>query len=359
MKLVKEKLKEDKDNKSIYNLFALLFLCCFVFSLIKSIILTINSEELTQYSLFEGYNFYYYVMFFSLFGMLYCGIKEEKLFYFWVGTVILMAIFFLVEDTSFSPIDENAHLDYINHIIQNKSLPVISYEKRNYEAVQMPLYYSVMAAVSFFVKNEEAKIIWIRFLGLLMWICTLIICKKGVKLLQDNKIITVGSYADIAIFLISFNPGELIRFTRISNEVLAVLLAVLVTYMALKILVEGYSLKWLLFGTIISILLYYTKTTGIYVIGAIWIMVLYYQRIRSLLLSVLFYAFAALPWMVRCYKLYGNFSGLKQHVEIVFPIINPDNTSVDIAYEVSRIFEKAYFSPSEVGNLGKLGLLNR
>ena len=294
----------------------------------------------------------------------YCSKCSLKNFVYSTMLIVVIAIIIILGDYQYSPIDEAAHIDYINYISQNNELPTmytdadneflfnINQSKdlvncRRYEAVQVPLYYVLMSCLTRFIPSLYVQFIFARFFGLVCFILTLFIAKKALDLLRKHKIIRPNNNYSLLLLLIIFNAGIMYRFIHASNECLAVVFADLVIYFAIKLLLEDFNYKDWIIGFICALGLFYTKSTGALLIVAILFVLLYQKKILLFFTTGIMYSIMAIPWFYRNIKLYGTLSGMNIHEEIVLPITNPNRKSVDLIHFAFELFNNSYFISEE------------
>lgn len=282
-----------------------------------------------------------------------------------VGCIVAIALMMIFGDLEYSVIDESAHIDYVNCIINTKKLPTM-FQKEDvdilkqmstissvadsyrYEAVQTPLYYVILALLTGFTNNLYIRFMIMRVFGLCMLLLVYILVCKTLDMLCKYGYIKKNTNYEMLVVLIMFNPGTMIRFIHVSNECLAVLLATCILYMSFKLICEGYTRKKAIITVLLGVLLFYTKTTGVLIICALLLVQIYYKKWLDFWLSGGLYACSAVPWFIYCKNLYGSFTGMNQHINIVQPIVNPQNNPVGIITGVFRIFERKYFIPDEI-----------
>lgn len=307
--------------------------------------------------------YYLLIIYISLF--FYYGGKSKENMYLIIFTIIIVGVMGIFFDKSFSPIDESAHFDYINKIMESKKIPTlfeyidgnslslasnmsISSNVINHEAVQPPVYYILMAIVSSFFDDYAIRLIMIRCCGIIILILMLVFGVKSIMILKKNNIINCKS-DDYLYFIILFmlNPGVVLRFTRVSNESLVALLAIILMYLYIKMLYEGYSKKLLLQCNLLIIMIILTKNTGFFLIGGLFVILIYYKKITKLIQSIIFILIGVSPWLIFNIKTYNALTGIKEHLNYVLPIVNPNQQKLDLVPDTINIFS-SYINPQEV-----------
>lgn len=352
-----------------YMIISIVSLGAFLILFFYDIFKWVTGNDNGSYQLSDG-RIIFYILWACLSLILLLEQKNHKIMYVWLFAITIFAVVFIFLDVSYSPIDEASHLDIIHYISVNHRYPtmyenmdgeylgrVIGYPVASYtryEGVQMPLYYVIMGLITAAFPENISIVYFLRCIGLLCLLLVVYIAKKALILLENNGYISDSQYTNLVLLLVSGNPGIIIRFTRVSNESLAVLLATCVLYLAVRLLIEGYNGKVVFWGSVLSIALYYTKTTGMFVIGGIWFFLVYYKKWKQLVISLMTYVIAAIPWMMRCSKLYGTFTGLNKHMEFVIPIVNPDRIGYNLVVGAFKIFTSAFFLPAESGTQSQL-----
>lgn len=279
--------------------------------------------------------------------------------------ILIIGLFIILFDRTYSPIDEAAHYDYINHIIDNRRLPTlydyldantlsmvsntnIPGNVPNHEAVQPPFYYLLMAFLTFFIKNYTIRFFAIRLIGLLFLFGIVHFSYQSLRVLKQNEVINLEleeCFPFIILFL--FNPGILLRFSRISNESFVTLLASILIYIYIKLIFNWYSKKLWWISNILLILIFLTKNTGIFLFGGLFIILIYQKKFAELIGSFIVFFIGITPWLVFNYANYNAFTGMKIHLDYVLPIVNPNRQKIDIIPDTINIFS-SYINPQEV-----------
>lgn len=292
----------------------------------------------------------------------------------WALCVIgILGILWTINMPVFSPVDEAAHYLYVDYICENHRLPVIS-EMMNsdlisalageatvnipegimYEAVHPPLYYVCMALLCNWFEWTAVRFWICRFVGIILLLGVTCVIFKWCNYLLKQEIIKKEEQTNLllAAMIILCCPGILTRFGTVSNEGLAVLLVSMCLYQFTKVIFEGISKKKFLFLSILIVCAVLTKITTCFVI-VLWLLILlYYKKIRKMVISISIIATGMSPWVLYNYLNYGSFTGTKKHLEYALPICNPNKETIDILSGVAGIFTR-FFYPSE-GNMGSI-----
>lgn len=308
-------------------------------------------------------------------------IRDKKYMRIWYVCVLLFGVVLILGDVTYSPIDEASHFDYIQYIIENHKLPTMwqmvdggflsdvngtedIIPVRRYEAVQMPLYYCLMAVLAAPVRSLSARFMVIRFFGLACLAGVTVITEKTLRFLQQRELLNCSeANLNLILALTAVNPGILVRFVRVSNESLAVLFSAGVFYCAVRLLADGYHAGIFRLGTLLSVFLYYTKSTGAFFVGALLLVLLYYKKWMHFAWLIVFYISCAVPWFFRCYRLYGSFTGMNEHINIVLPIVNPNHEPINLVTGIYQLFAMGFFQANEVACVsvfysGMMGAVN-
>ena len=176
--------------------------------------------------------------------------------------------------------DHLSHLDYVNYILNNWSIPPAS---AGWELHQPPLYYFLSAIElklsSFFgliassnllvIKSSSLLISFLIFLGLVLFV--LYEARD-----QKNKLINI-----ISLSLPAFLPGILFTSTRLNNDVLSNFLA-LVFIITLLSFWRHKQTRHLYILSLISILFFWTKLSSVVYIFSGFIVLLWMLRKNEL-----------------------------------------------------------------------------
>ena len=321
----------------------------------------------TPYTMGE-WNRIYYILWFLL-SIFIISCRNHRSFL-RLGFVMLavLALSVIFGELNLSPIDECSHLDYICYVAGSRRLPTmnqsintwriaqtgavggLNYGKR-YEAIQVPLYYILMAIPVSLIRNMRTALYFCRLTGFALWGISLFICRKTLGMLCRGGVIADETTAVYLLCIFGLNPGVLIRCICVSNEPLAIFFTVSLLHITFRMLLDGFSVSRTIAGTVFAVCLFYTKSTGVFVIGGMLLVLLYYRKILAFLASCAVYAASMLPWFYRNYRLYGSFSGMNVHTEIVFDKINPLNTRFNPYVGVFSIFTRKYFIPAEITSM--------
>ena len=307
----------------------------------------------------------YYVMWFLLACALFLSFDRPQAIKIWYVIVVAFALFVIFGDMRFARIDEGCHLDYICYVAREHRLPdmyqevdrillketgVINplYPDFRYEAVQTPLYYILMSVPAMLIGNMRWILYFARLAGLCMWGASLLVCRRTLQMLRDAGLLKNYPLAILMLNLFGVSPGVLIRCSFASNEPLTILLTVLLLHTTMTLLAKGYSGKRAAAGLAEAVALFYTKSTGVFVIGGMLLVLLYYRKFLAFFGSAAAYAASAVPWFIRNFRLYGTATGMNEHIRIVIDRINPERKRYNLIYETFTIFERKYFIPAEV-----------
>lgn len=265
----------------------------------------------------------------------------------------------------FARIDEGAHLDYICYVARSHRLPTmfqnretellletgvnnVLYPDFRYEAVQTPLYYVLMAIPAALIRNMRVLLYFGRCAGLAMWAAAMVLARRILGMLRQYGVLRNEPSAVLFLHLFGISPGILVRCIFISNEPLAILLSVIIMYYTVRALEEGPSRGTVCGVLLSSIAIFYTKSTGVFLIGGMLLVLLYYRKIAVFFGMAAAYALSAVPWFARNLRLYGTVTGMNEHIRIVIDRINPEREQFNLLRLTATIFERKYFIPAEV-----------
>lgn len=336
-----------------------------IIMIITAYFLCKNAFE-TMENVFASTEIYYMVMLVFFLNVLF-AIKSR--YYFIIHVALLLTFFAWLSfaDISYSPIDECMNFENINHIIDNHELYTFNDEINytylneanegfnsvtngtNYEAVQAPLYYILLVVIGGGISNAYVRLHFFRMISLLCVLVVFCFVHKAVRLLELKEIIKGdGQIYRMSLLLTIFNPGYLYRASRLNNETLVCVLMAMLVYYAIKSIVYGYSPKsyWIL--SFISSALFLTKYTAIYAYVVFGIIALYQRKIKEAILPICVGGFLTVPWFAFNMATYGSLTAMEQHLEFVFPIVNPRKLNVDIFDGFFGTLPITFFSSEEV-----------
>ena len=319
-----------------------------------------------------SYRNYYLLMILFAFAA-YFASKNWKLF---AVVVVLQFVFFgwlTFSDVIYSNADESGHFDLINHIVSHNSLQTFKENKDfiylnaandsvneitedvNHEAVQAPFYYMVMALFGKLVKNAYARLHLFRLLSLFFILIVFCFVHKTIKLLSNHGFFIDEDIYRISLLLTVFSPGCMLRASRVNNETMTCVLISILVYVAVRCLIYGFSIKsyWLM--AFLSALCFLTKVTTVYVYLVIAIAAIMQKRIKEVILPGIASSLIILPWFAFNLLEYGHLTAMKEHLDIVLPIENPNHVPVNIVDSFFSVFTDSYYSGQEtVFSLGEL-----
>lgn len=285
----------------------------------------------------------FYLLVFLLLLFIKTTVKsQEKVLYI---MVIALAIVWIIFDTGLNVIDEGAHLGIINYIIDHSRFPTV---QENYEAVQGPVYYYLLAIV---LKcfPESIRVPLGRMIGLLCVLCVGFLTRKMINRLCEYQIICVSEEAkNIFWLLFVCNPCLLTRATRISNESIVLVLSALFLYLMTMQILGSYNKKIALLCTTICAISFLTKSTTVFLFGGCMALFIYYKKWREMVKNIVVFILLVSPWFVYNYISFGALTAMKGHMNFVLPIVNPDMIPVDIWETLIHYFDN-YFFNIEVG----------
>ena len=118
----------------------------------------------------------YYVIMLILGCVILCALQSKIGFRIYILLLLSFFVWLSFADIGYDPIDEAQHFEYINHIVEFHKLPIwgdpvnsqylnaadnsfveISKNMVNYEVVQSPLYYILMAVISAKISNAYIR----------------------------------------------------------------------------------------------------------------------------------------------------------------------------------------------------------
>lgn len=255
--------------------------------------------------------------------------------------ILILTSIWIVRDTQYNMIDEGGHFDIINHVIECGEYPLI---EENYEAVQAPIYYYLMAALLWLVPVQGRLIVG-RFFGL---VCAIVFCwltRNTIALLRERRIILLDDgFVNIVELCFVANPCILIRMTRISNESLLLVLAASSIYLFARLIMDGYETHWVVILTTICAFAFLTKSTSVILFGEVVIVLVYHKRWKSLMVNSLLYIAMVVPWFASNYLSFGELTAMEGHKSFVLPIVNPDRLPIPIWSSLVERFDNYFFN---------------
>jgi hypothetical protein len=267
-------------------------------------------------------------------------------------------------DLVFSPVDECAHFEFIEHILGTGTLPVIgdpwsasainsvNYGEVcpgfNHEAAQAPVYYLFLAAFGSFIGNNALSLIIYRIIGLALTLLTVVICSRLARVLFGHSLSDSPMFR-LLILLTIFSPGYLYRAARLNNEIMVCFLFVVLLYEFFLTFIDNRTYRyWLV--SLMAVLLFLTKSTAIYsMVLPILLFVLHLRdsRKKTVLVSLAVFSLLTLPWFGFNLTNYHALTGLKKHLDYVLPIVNPQHLGIDFIQAFFDMLPLVFYSAEE------------
>ena len=281
----------------------------------------------------------FYLLVISLAIFIYLMVsKSPKIIYL---LIIGLGVVWIICDREYNIIDEGSHMYIINYIVDNHRFPLI---QENYEAVQGPVYYYLMA-ILFGLIPQEIRYFACRLAGLGCLIIFGFVNRLLIKkLVQCGLILVDLPLQNIIWFLFMLNPHILIRLTRVSNESLAVLLSGIIIYLVVNQLLDGADRKITYLVTILCAINFLTKATTIFLFVGVIIVNVYYKHWRDIAVNIFLLLVLICPWFISNYITYGELTAMSGHLEFVLPIVNPEKIPVDIFSTILSFFDNYFFA---------------
>lgn len=292
--------------------------------------------------------------------------------------VFLYGLIYILLVPVFSPIDEAAHFDYINKIMFEHKLPLISdlidvsrlsevssYAvpvSLQYEAVHPPIYYFLGSLIVYpFQDYPSLSLIILRLVGLLLLLTSLYFTIKTFSILSKYFKWYVNEVLFTSILLLLYtNPGIVTRMVTVSNESLTVCLFSLLIYLMVEFVITSHSVKKLRVISIITGCLVLTKITSVVIIVPLLLIFLFIKSWRYIFEFSLIIGIIVLPWIIFNLYHYHSFTGTEEHVEFVKKIVNPHNVNLGFEYVVQKFTYILYsfWVPQEIRWSGIYELAN-
>lgn len=201
------------------------------------------------------------------------NLNKNKLLIILILLAIALRIFYLsYTDYNLRTHDVEGHIDYINYISLNHSLPNAD---QCWQCYQPPIYYIMGALVSRISQFTNLNPHFgLQIFSLLLSFLFLVFSIKTAKeVLSDNRLLIV------AISLISFWPSGIIHSVRIGNDSLYYAFYAIGFYFIIKWYKKEYKKDFYL-ASLFSILSVLTKSSGL-ILASIFIVSLLYKFIKT------------------------------------------------------------------------------
>ncbi len=284
-----------------------------------------------------------------------------------------IGIFIVLQHPVYSPIDESAHFDYINHIFLEHKLPNVYSPIRteeliaipnsrietvsigqSYEAVHPPLYYSIGAVISemvyIFHGNTPTRLYVLRLFNLLLLMASqYVIWKIYERITSRTELVKNNALFLSLLGAFSLSPLFLGILIPVSNESLTLLISSLVFLQTVDIVTKKTPLTYkdaIVSGLLLGLALL-TKLTALPICIPIGLAYIYRKSYRLLLLTICVQISLLLPWLVHNWYTYHALTGTAAHIEFVKQIVNPFNLPfrfTDLVWRSYDFFGGMWFS---------------
>lgn len=290
----------------------------------------------------------------------------------------IIVVFWCFTQPIVSPIDECAHLGYIHWIVEHGSFPLITdsvdiewiSQIKNlesvlipipqYEAVHPQLYYFIVSCICRFFSSPTLQFWACRLFSCICLVTVFFTVSNSIEFLSQKKIVFCKKECTLVMFFFFLSPSILDIFTAATNESLAAVFSVLFFYTAIKCLFGGFSKRKWLFLTILFVFAIWSKTSTAFIYVILIILLVYLKKHKEALLSTIIISISISPWLIYNQLHYHAFSGIKEHMDFVMPIVNPNKILPDIFEPVFFLFNGCFyhrFLPVKVDIASFLGFL--
>lgn len=339
----------------------------FILALFAVLILMCNYALRTLAFSVLGSNCQYFLILLLFVINIYIAVQSKQGFLLYAGMLFLLFAGYSIIDRAYSPIDEYANFDYINWLIREGTLPTFSdmldgkylseataglhsiYNGTNHEVVQAPLYYILFALVGRFFPGAYIRLRVFRLLSLGSVFIIWYFLNKTIRYLESKEIIHCNEKVyRLSLLLTIFNPAYLHRASRLNNEVLVCILMVVLLYVAVKCLTEGYSKKYYWLLSFLCVSLFMTKNTAVYAYVLFGAIVLYQRKLPQAIIPGITGVALTVPWFLFNINTYGSLTAMEEHLAYAIPIVNPALLPVDLFDAFFSILPITYFSAEEI-----------
>lgn len=195
----KEAEKNDK-KYIVVEFLSLIILAIIIFFSCSHAMQTLCSSIITSQEI-------YYLVMLILGCVIVCALQSETGFKIYILLLLSFFVWLSFSDTVYSLIDESLHFEYINHIIDFHKLPMwgdpvnaqylnaagvslveINENVVNYEVVQAPLYYIIMATVSAGISDAYMRFHVCRLVSLLFVLIVFYFVNKTICYMNDHDV---------------------------------------------------------------------------------------------------------------------------------------------------------------------------
>ncbi|MFN6943713.1 MAG: hypothetical protein ACK4ND_02110 [Cytophagaceae bacterium] len=315
-----------------------------------------------------------------LFLILFYDYKAYSIIYI---IVFLTGTYVAVKTTIYSPIDEAAHFDFVNYIEKNKELPkaclgldhtYLSMDGKainipghlNHEYIQPPMYYAgsalIASLINLFSNDAHVRLISLRLAGVLLLMLSIFIIRNAYLLLTNKGIIKQNDHLLFSISLLfALSPIFLKIMIPVNNEHFLLPLISLLVFLIIRDICKDRTTlltAGLIGATVATAIL--TKLTAAYIFPLVFGYFLLRKKYKEVVAFSIITGAILSPWLYFNLQHYNAFTGVKQHFEIVQPIVNPYNvkfTVVNIIEGLPGFYGGLWFSSSFNSLEGVIGVI--
>lgn len=245
-------------------------------------------------------------------------VKKRNIIISMIALGLLCRIVFTFSVPPYMAPDEKAHMDYVQYISENKTLPVqpgtFDLSRSDYEYYQPPLYYLTMSLFVTVGKSlnlgDNANVLLVRSISVLLWLVTITATWLIVKKLEFNS-----HFVDLFIVaFVSFLPSYMFISSMINNDNLITCLAS-VLFLTVVQSIKNLTIKDVVLMGVFSGLVFLTKYTGVMVLAFVAVFMLLHNLrrensspcFRSVILVVFVISLIIIPFLLHNKGIYGVF----------------------------------------------------
>lgn len=269
-------------------------------------------------------------------------------------------------NTIYSGADEAAHFDYINYLIENKRLPTIDTEidtqklgipeaapntipqHSQHEAVQPPLYYVTAALLGSLFPDVFTRLMVLRFFGVLLLTISFYLSIRTYQILIKEKVLDPNHRLFFLVSLLFMtSPYFLKIMIPLNNEHLLLTLVSILIYLLTKYYFHvEITFKQVIVFAILTGAIILTKNTAAFLFFIVAAFLFFRKKHSFIILFSGIVILMMAPWFFFNYTHYQALTGMKQHINIVAPIVNPTGekyTVFDIITGMPFFFSNMWF----------------
>jgi hypothetical protein len=284
-----------------------------------------------------------------------------------IGVAVLL-LFCAGTRFPFAPLDEGGHFGYVVYMMENGAIPLTSMimpvdahrvlqsyagvtnfmpagPMPFYEAIQPPLYYALAAVIGrcvFALTHHWGLVFYaIRFFGAIIVGVGVYLCARSLWVLRRHGLIeTTPTETSAALAMTVACPSVLATCSCVTNDSLAFAIgSSIFATLVHAACHDGFTRSRVLLLAFLSSAAWLTKLHCLFLVVLAGLCVFSARQRTWTCLFGGIVCLCVLPWHLYTFYHEGQFTGLRNHLAFVRPIVNPGNLKLPLATIVQQIWQ--------------------